>query len=157
MGTKKVGKKKYRMRVLFKKVGRRWIRTKRKYWRRLGGRRRRRYRRRYSRRRYRRRRRGIFRWRWGKRTKKIGKRKYRMRVLFKKVGRRWMRTKRAYWRRYGRRNRRRRRYRRRYRNRKYRWFWSGRTKKTKRGLYRRRVLYKRVGRKWVKTKGSTGG
>merc|ERR1712205_127997 len=70
--TKKVGKKKYRMRVLFKKVGRRWIRTKRKYWRRLGGRRRRRYRRR---------RRGIFRWRWGKRTKKIGKRKYRMRVL----------------------------------------------------------------------------
>merc|ERR1711959_464119 len=103
-------------------------------------------------RRYRRRRRGIFRWRWGKRTKKIGKRKYRMRVLFKRVGRRWMRTKRAYWRRYGRRNRRRRRYRRRYRNRKYRWFWSGRTKKTKRGLYRRRVLYKRVGRKWVKTK-----
>merc|ERR1712216_846078 len=113
------------------------IRTKRKYWRRLGGRRRRRYsRRRYSRRRYRRRRRGIFRWRWGKRTKKVGKKKYRMRVLFKKVGRRWIRTKRKSWGRLGGRRRRRysrRRYsRRRYRRRRrgiFRWRWGKRTKK----------------------------
>merc|ERR1711990_11702 len=100
-----------------KRVGRRWIRTKRKYWRRLGGRRRR----------------GIFRWRWGKRTKKVGKKKYRMRVLFKKVGRRWIRTKRKYWRRLGGRRRRRysrRRYsRRRYRRRRrgiFRWRWGKR-------------------------------
>jgi len=63
-------------------------------------------------------------WRWGKKTKKVGTRTYRLRVLWTLKGRKWVKTKRSYFRRM---------YpaaRHLHRNRRvYRWRWTKTTKK----------------------------
>merc|ERR1712196_250044 len=61
-GTKKQGKRKYRLRVLYARKGNKLVPTKRKYWRCTNCRRRRN-------------RRSKFQWRWGKGTEKQGKKK----------------------------------------------------------------------------------
>merc|ERR1719230_1249564 len=130
--VKRMRGKLYRRRALYKCRGGRCRRTRRSYWRRISKRTRRR--RRFSRHRR-------YLWRWGRRVRRRGKRLYRLRVLWKRVGRKWLRTKRRYWRRI-----------RRWRGRRHMWRWGRRTKKVRGRLYRRRILFKRVGGKWRRTR-----
>merc|ERR1712232_295570 len=85
----------YGLRILFKRVKRRWVPTSRKYWRRYyGG-----WHRFMMHARNRRVRHRKYQWRWGKAKKKIGSLTYRRRILFKFLRhKRWRPTKRAYWR-----------------------------------------------------------
>jgi hypothetical protein len=153
--TQRQGRNLMRVRRLFRKRHGRWYKTKRWYWRRV--KRARRYKSRRTRRttrKYKRHQRSkrVFRWRWGKATRK-GKngRMYRKRVLYKKGnGGKWFATKRSYFRlvkSYKYRSHK-------HRVRRYQWRW-GNTRVTKKGrMYRSRVLWKKYRGKWRPTKKS---
>jgi hypothetical protein len=129
--TKKVGKKTYKLRILMRRKGKKWVKTKRSYMRLVRGPRR-------VRRSHR-----SFQWRWGKKTKKVKRGKktalYRRRILFKKSGGKWRPTRRAYWRLVR-------------KNKTCRWRWGRAVRKIKGRKYRKRVLRCVVKGKWATRK-----
>jgi len=148
--TKRKGAKLYRVRRLFRKRHGRWYKTKRWYWRTV--KRPRRYKSRKTRRatrRYKRhRRKTVFRWRWGKATKKVKGRRYRKRILFRKgKGGRWFATKRSYFRLVNFRPRK-------HKVRRYQWRWGNKRVTKNKRMYRSRVLWTMYRGKWRPTKRS---